>query len=59
MMKGLRFLVPLGIFAALTAFLWRGLALDPHEVPSPLIDKPAPSFTLTRLDDPVIVPPAK
>jgi cytochrome c biogenesis protein CcmG/thiol:disulfide interchange protein DsbE len=52
-MKGLRFIIPLTIFAALVAFLWRGLTLDPHEVPSPLIGKPAPAFALTRLDDPV------
>jgi cytochrome c biogenesis protein CcmG/thiol:disulfide interchange protein DsbE len=31
--------------------LWRGLKLDPREVPSPLVDKPAPAFALTRLDD--------
>ena len=50
-MKRLRFLVPLALFALLVAFLWRGLALDPREVPSPLIGKPAPGFALTRLDD--------
>jgi cytochrome c biogenesis protein CcmG/thiol:disulfide interchange protein DsbE len=43
--------VPLALFALLAALLWRGLRLDPREVPSPLIDKPAPSFALTRLDD--------
>ncbi|WP_089340493.1 DsbE family thiol:disulfide interchange protein [Burkholderia singularis] len=51
-MKSLRFLLPLVVFAILAGFLWRGLRLDPHEVPSPLIDKPAPRFVLTRLDDP-------
>lgn len=50
-MKQLRFVLPIAIFAALVAVLWRGLALDPHEVPSPLISKPAPAFALTRLDD--------
>ena len=50
-MKALRFVIPLGIFALLVFFLWRGLRLDPHEVPSPLIDKPAPAFALARLDD--------
>jgi cytochrome c biogenesis protein CcmG/thiol:disulfide interchange protein DsbE len=49
--KHLRFLLPLGLFAVLVVFLARGLVLDPHEVPSPLIDKPAPAFALTRLDD--------
>jgi cytochrome c biogenesis protein CcmG/thiol:disulfide interchange protein DsbE len=43
---------PLAIFAALVAFLYVGLHRDPHEVPSPLIGKPAPAFALTRLDDP-------
>jgi cytochrome c biogenesis protein CcmG/thiol:disulfide interchange protein DsbE len=51
-MRSLRFIVPLAVFAALMFFLWRGLALDPREVPSPLIGKPAPAFALTRLDDP-------
>ena len=50
-MKQLRFILPLGIFALLVFFLWRGLKLDPHELPSPLIDKPAPGFALARLDD--------
>ena len=50
-MKALRFLIPLGIFAVLVFFLWRGLSLDPRTVPSPLIDKPAPGFALKRLDD--------
>jgi cytochrome c biogenesis protein CcmG/thiol:disulfide interchange protein DsbE len=50
-MKQLRFILPLGIFALLVFFLWRGLKLDPHALPSPLIDKPAPGFALARLDD--------
>jgi cytochrome c biogenesis protein CcmG/thiol:disulfide interchange protein DsbE len=50
-MRSLRFVAPLGVFALLVWFLWRGLSLDPHEVPSPLIDKPAPRFALPRLDD--------
>jgi len=50
-MKGLRFVAPLGVFLLLVIFLWRGLSLDPHEVPSPLINKPAPRFALARLDD--------
>jgi cytochrome c biogenesis protein CcmG/thiol:disulfide interchange protein DsbE len=50
-MKSLRFILPLGVFAALVFVLWRGLSLNPTEVPSPLINKPAPAFSLTRLDD--------
>ena len=34
------------------AFFAAGLRLDPREVPSPLIGKPAPEFALTRLDAP-------
>jgi cytochrome c biogenesis protein CcmG/thiol:disulfide interchange protein DsbE len=49
-MKALRFMVPLGIFIILVGFLARGLFRDPREVPSPLIDKAAPEFTLPRLD---------
>jgi cytochrome c biogenesis protein CcmG/thiol:disulfide interchange protein DsbE len=43
---------PLGVFLVLSAFLTVGLGLDPHLVPSPFIDQPAPAFRLTRLDDP-------
>ena len=47
-----RALIPLGIFVVLVGFLWAGLSLNPSEVPSPLIDKPAPMFSLPTLDDP-------
>src|SRR5262245_9998152 len=50
-MKSLRFIIPLAIFLVLAGFLAAGLRLDPREVPSPLINKPAPGFALTRLDD--------
>jgi cytochrome c biogenesis protein CcmG, thiol:disulfide interchange protein DsbE len=49
--KTLRFLIPLALFVVLVGFLAVGLKLDPREVPSPLIGKPAPAFALTRLDD--------
>ena len=52
-MKSLRFILPLLIFVVLLIFLWVGLSLNPREVPSPLIGKPAPPFQLSRLDDPV------
>lgn len=48
----MRFIVPLAIFIVLVVVLAVGLRLDPRYVPSPLIDKPAPEFTLTRLADP-------
>ncbi len=47
-----KFLVPLLLFFGLAGFLAFGLTLNPREVPSPLIDKPAPAFALARLDDP-------
>ena len=51
-MKRWQFILPLGIFAVLVGFLVVGLNLNPREVPSPLIGKPAPEFRLPRLDDP-------
>ena len=45
-------LVPLGLFIVLVAFLFFGLYNDPREIPSPLIGKPAPTFTLEELRDP-------
>jgi cytochrome c biogenesis protein CcmG/thiol:disulfide interchange protein DsbE len=50
-MKVLKYLVPLALFGAVVGFLGMGLGLNPREVPSPLIGKPAPGFTLARLDD--------
>jgi len=47
-----RFLIPLGIFLVLVGFLAVGLNRDPHEVPSPLVGKPAPEFRLVTLADP-------
>lgn len=47
-----RFLLPLGIFFALLIFLGIGLRLNPREIPSPFIGKPAPAFQLTQLHDP-------
>ena len=45
-----RYLLPLVIFVLLVGFLAAGLSLNPREVPSPLIGKPAPAFSLPRLD---------
>ena len=47
-----RFLLPLVIFLVMVGFLFVGLNLDPREVPSPLVGKPAPQFSLPRLDNP-------
>jgi cytochrome c biogenesis protein CcmG, thiol:disulfide interchange protein DsbE len=46
-----RFLWPLGIFIVLAGFLFAGLYLNPREVPSPLIGKPAPAFTVAQLGE--------
>jgi cytochrome c biogenesis protein CcmG/thiol:disulfide interchange protein DsbE len=48
----LRYLIPLGIFIVLVVFLAIGLGRDPREVPSPLINKAAPTFRLPQLKEP-------
>ena len=48
----MRFIWPLVAFLVLAGFLYVGLGLNPHEVPSPLIGKPAPAFTLPQLHEP-------
>jgi cytochrome c biogenesis protein CcmG/thiol:disulfide interchange protein DsbE len=52
MKRTLFFLLPLFAFVALAAFLLRGLWLNPREVPSPLIGKPAPQFERPKLATP-------
>lgn len=47
-----RFSLPLLVFGLLVAFMAAGLTLHPREVPSPLIDKPAPAFSLPVLAAP-------
>lgn len=46
------FLVPLAIFLVLVVFLGAGLRLNPREVPSPFIGKPAPHFAVSQLGAP-------
>lgn len=43
--------IPLVLFIGLVLFLFIGLRRDPREVPSPLINKPAPAFQLSQLQD--------
>ncbi len=50
----MRFFIPLAVFLLLAVFLGIGLTLNPREVPSPLIDKPAPAFSLPQLRDPQV-----
>jgi cytochrome c biogenesis protein CcmG, thiol:disulfide interchange protein DsbE len=45
-----RFILPIGLFAALLAFFYVGLGRDKETLPSPLIGKPAPTFELAQLD---------
>jgi len=47
-----RFAIPLILFILLVTLLALGLRHDPHEVPSPLINKAAPAFQLPQLTDP-------
>lgn len=48
----MKFLLPLVLFLVLVVFLAIGLTRDPREIPSPLIGKPAPAFSLPTLSDP-------
>ena len=50
--SALRYVLPLAIFVVLAGFLFVGLGLNPREVPSPFIGKPAPAFQLTQLARP-------
>jgi len=50
-LKQTRFILPLIIFILIFALLWRGLNLHPNQIPSPLIGKPAPTFSLPTLFD--------
>lgn len=51
-MPRLLLFIPLGLFLVLGIFLWRGLSLDPKELPSALIDKPFPEFKIVSLQQP-------
>jgi cytochrome c biogenesis protein CcmG/thiol:disulfide interchange protein DsbE len=48
----LKYLIPLGIFIVMGVFLAIGLKLNPTEIPSPFIGKPAPAFSAETLDNP-------
>jgi cytochrome c biogenesis protein CcmG/thiol:disulfide interchange protein DsbE len=50
--KAWRYFLPLAIFFGLLIFLYKGLSLNPREVPSALLDKPAPLFNLPLLHEP-------
>ncbi len=48
----LKYLLPLLLFIILAVFLAMGLKLNPRDIPSPLIDQPAPDFSLPLLQNP-------
>ncbi len=50
--RSLKFLIPLLLFGGIALFLYKGLSMDPRAIPSPLIGKPVPEFSLPRLDAP-------
>lgn len=52
MTRSARFLLPVLAFLGLAVFLLLGLFRDPQKIPSPLIDKPAPAFSLPALAAP-------
>lgn len=49
-MQRLKLFLPLLIFIVLAVFLLNGLDRDPNEMPSALIDRPVPEFSLPVLD---------
>jgi cytochrome c biogenesis protein CcmG/thiol:disulfide interchange protein DsbE len=50
-LRRLLFLVPLALFAVLAGYFTLGLSRDPSVLPSALIDKPAPEFSLPALGE--------
>jgi len=47
-----KYLIPLALFLVLVVFLAIGLTRNPQELPSALLDKPAPTFRLPQLKQP-------
>lgn len=50
----IRYLLPIGIFIGLLIALMVGLGKDPGELPSPLIGRDSPTFTLPELSNPEV-----
>jgi cytochrome c biogenesis protein CcmG/thiol:disulfide interchange protein DsbE len=44
-------ILPAAIFAGLALLFWQGLSGDPSQVPSALINKPVPEFSLSAIDE--------
>ncbi len=53
-LKVLGFFSPLIIFIIMVWFFWSGLSLNPHLVPSALLNTPVPEFNLNRLEQPSV-----
>lgn len=49
-MNRIKFYIPVVVFLVLAVVMWRGLYLDPKELPSMLIDKPLPEFQMTTVE---------
>ncbi|MGH8506045.1 MAG: DsbE family thiol:disulfide interchange protein [Stenotrophobium sp.] len=52
MKRSLLYLLPIVVLAGLIGFFWRGLYLNPRILPSPLIGKAVPVFSLPELRHP-------
>ncbi|MEX2962051.1 DsbE family thiol:disulfide interchange protein [Microbulbifer sp. TYP-18] len=50
-MARFRLFLPLLVFVALAVLFWRGLSLNPQHLPSVLLDKPVPEFSLATVTD--------
>lgn len=48
----LKYIIPLALFIVLAVFLALGLKGKPGEIPSPLLNKPAPAFSAPKLNAP-------
>ena len=48
----LKYIIPLLLFIIMAVFLALGLNLKPSEIPSPLLNKPAPAFSAPKLQAP-------
>lgn len=51
-LRAWRYALPLAIFFGLVWFLYKGLSLNPREIPSALLNKPVPEFSLPQLHQP-------
>jgi cytochrome c biogenesis protein CcmG/thiol:disulfide interchange protein DsbE len=50
-----RYVIPLVLMLGIGVLFWRGLGMNPNYVPSALVGKPVPTFSLPDLTDPAAV----